>query len=167
MLTKLSRAGARPFARGSLPLVGQRGVQQPSRVGVARATPESAQPSRLVAVAEWDVIFYSLPQKVGDASLGVGVVAQVNGDSSVELQRLSEEATSSGSQWLVEDHSGTTELVPLSSVVQVVEADYGQRIDPDRVSNPHGEHAEEVWQLLIDVPPQVYRGSHANQAEPL
>ena len=30
----------------------------------------------------------------------------------------------------------------------VVPATFAQRIDPDRVSNPHGEHAEDTWELL-------------------
>lgn len=89
--------------------------------------------------------------------------SQVNCDDSIQLQRLSEEASTSGSLWLVEDHSGTTQRIATSSVVQVVNADYGQRIDPDRVSNPHGEHAEEIWQLLAEVPPHVYRGGAAGQ----
>ena len=36
--------------------------------------------------------------------------------------------------------------VPLAAVVAIMsDLDYGSRIDPDRVANPHAEHAEECW----------------------
>ena len=37
--------------------------------------------------------------------------------------------------------------VPATAVVAVVSdwLDYGSRIQPDRVANPHAEHAEECW----------------------
>lgn len=37
--------------------------------------------------------------------------------------------------------------VEQEAVLAVLEYDYSQRIDPDRVANPHGEHAEELFTL--------------------
>lgn len=149
----------------------------------------------------------------------------------VALLRLRQESGSG--VWLAEEPSGAAELVQLSDVRAVVEANYSQRVDPDRVSNPHGasrrvdgrrcvrvlracarvcvgvvnvacvlvrvqgvgggacaavqpavllcccvlaltphalalhagEHAEEMWQLLDDVPPGVYGRSAAAGAD--
>ncbi len=38
----------------------------------------------------------------------------------------------------------------------MLEADYMQLCDPDRISNPHGEHAYEVFKILQAVPPGVW-----------
>jgi hypothetical protein len=46
------------------------------------------------------------------------------------------------------------QILPISSVevVQLIEdAMYSQRTIEDRVSNPHGEHAEDVWIIRRNV----------------
>ena len=53
--------------------------------------------------------------------------------------------------------AGCEHVVPVASVVQVLEADFSQRMDTDRVANPHGEHAHSVWELseTVDLSPQT------------
>lgn len=46
--------------------------------------------------------------------------------------------------------------MPLSSVQQVLPADYMQLMDTDRVSNPHGEHAHEAFKITVPVPPGLW-----------
>ena len=80
-------------------------------------------------------------QYLADYSLwGAG---QVAGDN-VVLEPLKEEESG---LWLADSRQQTFR-VPQAAVVRRVEADYGQRVDPDRISNPHSEHAEDIWQLL-------------------
>lgn len=62
----------------------------------------------------------------------------------VRVERLEEDA---GNQVYLVSHAGE-ERVPLAAVRRTVEADYLQLVDPDRVSNPHGEHAIEAYRLL-------------------
>lgn len=47
--------------------------------------------------------------------------------------------------------------VPLRDVLSVLPADLSQR--QDRRSNPHGEHAHDVWTLLEAPSPAVLRAS--------
>eukprot|EP00884_Botryococcus_braunii_P008627 jgi/Botrbrau1/17766/Bobra.0127s0023.3 len=46
--------------------------------------------------------------------------------------------------WLA-DSSTDVLKVPQEALLRLVEAEYGQRVDPDRISNPHSEHAEDIW----------------------
>lgn len=61
---------------------------------------------------------------------------------------------------LEQDYDGlwvvTSEEIEITkgAVRQVVDAEYGQR-QQDRRHNPHGEHAEEVFTLLTDIPTTV------------
>lgn len=74
-------------------------------------------------------------------------------DDRVELEVLVEE----GEGFWAHDYT-PPEVVPLDSVIRIVPADYGQRQDQGP-SNPHGEHAHEVWlplQQLLN--PSLYRG---------
>lgn len=51
--------------------------------------------------------------------------------------------------WL-ESHTRPSQSVNLSDLKIIVPSDFAQRMSPDRVSNPHGEHAEDFWELLVD-----------------
>ena len=66
-----------------------------------------------------------------------------------------EAADTPGGLWLV---TGDQEEVPLASLLEVLPHEYSQRVDPDRVRNPHGEHAEEIFALLVELRPGVHRG---------
>lgn len=46
--------------------------------------------------------------------------------------------------WLA-DPSKPPLKVPQEALLRLVDAEYGQRVDPDRISNPHSEHAEDIW----------------------
>ena len=59
--------------------------------------------------------------------------------------------------WL-ESHVRPRVSVRAEDVLAVVAADFAQRVSPDRVSNPHGEHAEDFWEILGEVPSDARRG---------
>lgn len=46
--------------------------------------------------------------------------------------------------WLA-DPSRPVLKVHVETVLRLVDAEYGQRVDPDRIANPHSEHAEDIW----------------------
>jgi hypothetical protein len=48
--------------------------------------------------------------------------------------------------------------VRIGDVAAILDADFAQRMAPDRVSNPHGEHAEDFWEIPADLPDGVRRG---------
>ena len=49
---------------------------------------------------------------------------------------------------LVRDVTLAEQVIGIESVMEVIESEYSQRIDSDRIRNPHGEHAEEIWKLI-------------------
>lgn len=49
---------------------------------------------------------------------------------------------------LVRDVFAETRRIDDGAIFRVMETEYGQRIDSDRIRNPHGEHAEEIWKIL-------------------
>ena len=53
--------------------------------------------------------------------------------------------------WVYEDEAAPPADVQLHDVVRVVEHTPFQRMVADRVHNPHGEHAEDVFELLADL----------------
>lgn len=63
------------------------------------------------------------------------------------MERLAEDRTNA--VWIVQHEE---ERLPLAAVRATVAADYLQLVDPDRVSNPHGEHALEAFRLVDPVP---------------
>lgn len=81
----------------------------------------------------WDIVQYRVQDDRSGTTVALGVVQQT-GATQLQVARLYEE--SPGGVWLVHDHD--TETVPTAAVQGVLEADYGQRVDPDRISNPHG-----------------------------
>lgn len=54
------------------------------------------------------------------------------------------------------DEDAAEQRVALSSISRVLDTAYGQR--QDREHNPHGEHAHDVWQVLVPLPDSVIRG---------
>lgn len=58
--------------------------------------------------------------------------------------------------WVV-DEDADEQQVAWTSVLQIVDHVYGQRQDQEH--NPHGEHAHDVWQVMITIPEEVYRGN--------
>lgn len=105
----------------------------PSRHCVApQAAADKQAAQSALNVQLWDVVQYSTAQ--GTPSACLGVVQEMAGDV-LQIAQLHEE---SPGVWLIHDHSGATEAVQLNQVQCVIEADYTQRVDPDRISNPHG-----------------------------
>lgn len=52
------------------------------------------------------------------------------------------------SELLVRDALAEECVIGLECVMRVIESEYSQRIDSDRIRNPHGEHAEEIWKVI-------------------
>ncbi len=109
--------------------------------------PTTTQPT----VQLWDVVQYKTAPETHHPAF-LGVVQDMAGDE-LQVAQLYEE---SPGVWLVHDHSGATESVSLSQVQCVVEAEYMQRVDPDRISNPHGMcwvivHGGCTWWLYMVV----------------
>ncbi len=79
-----------------------------------------------------------------------------------ELAPLCLEAASG--LWLEAGHGDASLGVsaPLGSLTRL-DAAFAQRAVPDRVSNPHGEHAENTWQLLGELPAAVAAALQAEQ----
>ncbi|KAI3425878.1 hypothetical protein D9Q98_007851 [Chlorella vulgaris] len=96
-----------------------------------------------VELQVWDVVRYNT-NITAPSSVALGRVSRVEA-AHVTIERLEEDPRNL--VWLV-SHSEEDEQVPLEAVVSTVEADYLQLVDPDRVSNPHGEHAIEAYRLL-------------------
>jgi hypothetical protein len=100
-------------------------------------------------VQEYDIVGFTLdslnPQVASDSAL-LGCVIEVSADS-VVIDQLEEtpEETYGARFWTP---SGMQHTVPVTCVFQKFDALYSQRMDQDRVSNPHGEHAHEVWEIL-------------------
>lgn len=51
------------------------------------------------------------------------------------------------------------------AALQVLQADYMQLCDADRVSNPHGEHAHEAFRIADLLPPGIWGAAAAAQRE--
>lgn len=60
-------------------------------------------------------------------------------------------AVQSDGIWVL-DSGSPSESIPSLDVISCIDHDYAQRIEQDRISNPHGEHAEEVWEILESLP---------------
>ncbi|KAK3251174.1 hypothetical protein CYMTET_39479 [Cymbomonas tetramitiformis] len=107
-----------------------------------------------VTLFEWDVVEVSIPsceapiQKSssdGDETVCVGLVLEVD-TSTCTVQALYEEEDSG--LWL-ESYEATHQYsVTLDQVRLLEQVTYSQRMSPDRISNPHGEHAEDVWEIM-------------------
>ena len=88
-----------------------------------------------------------------DDSTALGRVVEVSG-SKISLDVLTEVEEGT---WLVS--SEPQEMVGLDMIQRTIPFEYGQRVIPDRISNPHGEHSEEVFGIEEALLPQgVHRG---------
>lgn len=84
------------------------------------------------------------PAKMPENALERYRFGQVVGDM-VEIDPLE---SKDGVVWrLHEEGSAPTDVVPIANIQQTIDAEYGQEMDADRISNPHGEHAHEVWRI--------------------
>ena len=101
------------------------------------------------------MVLFELPATADGLSPGtsVGRVSFVEASGTIDIDELACEDASAG-LWV---EGGQSYSVQASAVQRVLEYDYGQRMEQDRVANPHGEHAEEIWQLLEAVPEEAVR----------
>ncbi|CAM6127800.1 unnamed protein product [Calypogeia fissa] len=109
-----------------------------------------------VGVMEGDVVEYPLAGGGGGVEqedgkngrrIGVGVIVDMIKDSDAvlcQIEPLCQEDPAS-KEW-IHDESEPEITVPVGQV-RVLQAWYSQRMVPDRISNPHGEHAENLWIL--------------------
>ena len=51
--------------------------------------------------------------------------------------------------WLESHTRGGPRTVKISDLGKIVESDFAQRMSPNRATNPHGEHAEDFWELVL------------------
>jgi hypothetical protein len=58
--------------------------------------------------------------------------------------------------WVADD-AAEEQQVPAGNVLQIVEHVFSQVQDTEH--NPHGEHAHDVWQVMVPLPPRVFRGA--------
>lgn len=109
--------------------------------------------SALTLFVEWDVVEFLHPDDSEDVlsstdpcKLTLGRINTINDNGktgTVEVEELFQ-STDGENMWL---SNGKCHEIPQSSIMRVVDTTYSQRVDADRVSNPHGEHAEEVWEV--------------------
>mmetsp|Transcript_28710 Transcript_28710/g.39674 ORF Transcript_28710/g.39674 Transcript_28710/m.39674 type:complete len:191 (+) Transcript_28710:129-701(+) len=102
-------------------------------------------------VLEWDVVEFPWSEERSasegkEDTFGVGHVVKVEGNSCSVHPLFFEE---SSGLWL-ETYSGDLYSVSIDQV-RVLDQDVSQRMDPDRVSNPHGEHAQNVWEIFSEL----------------
>ena len=107
----------------------------------------------------FDVVLYRDAGNVASRSgspCSLGAVVDVEPESGACLVTPLCEEPETG-VWL-ESHVRPRVSVRMEDVLAVVAADFAQRMAPDRVSNPHGEHAEDFWEIVGEVPEGVRRG---------
>ena len=119
------------------------------------------QPQQQPVLQEFDVVVFNAAeqsiqqQDASSASLAVGCVTWISGNKGVahieELVPDDETDHRPGFRAWVE--VGCEHVVPVASVMRVLDAEFTERIDADRVANPHGEHAHNVFELseLLDL----------------
>ena len=73
----------------------------------------------------------------------IGCIVNIS-QAEVYIEELCREAGPDESVWT---QSGNEYTVPFSALRRTLEADYSQRMDTDRISNPHGEHAHDIWDI--------------------
>lgn len=98
---------------------------------------------------EWDVVLFQ-SNLSGTAKLGR--VSHISG-SHILIDILTE---AEEGLWILSPEE--PEQVAQDCIDKTIPHNYEQRMIADRVSNPHGEHAEETFSLLESLPAWVYRG---------
>ena len=153
-----ARVAARPGTSGrdlTSPTRTQQNVGRtvrPARRAPIVASSHRAGANEAVDVMEWDVVVF----RDGDG-LSVGKVESVRAsDGTCVCQPLFQEEETG--VWLEATYTRGPKTVPLGDVTAILDADFAQRMAPDRVSNPHGEHAEDFWEILAELPDGVRRG---------
>jgi hypothetical protein len=125
---------------------------RPARRAPIAASSHRAGANEAVDVMEWDVVVF----RDGDG-LSVGKVESVRVDNGTCVcQPLFQEEDSG--VWLEATYTRGAKTVQLRDVAAILDADFAQRMAPDRVSNPHGEHAEDFWEIPAGLPDGVRRG---------
>lgn len=153
-----ARVAARPGTSGrdlTSPTRTQRNVGRtvrPARRALIVASTPFPEANEAVDVMEWDVVVF----RDGDG-LSVGKVESVRvDDGTCVCQPLFQEEDSG--VWLEATYTRGAKTVRIGDVAAILDADFAQRMAPDRVSNPHGEHAEDFWEIPADLPDGVRRG---------
>ncbi|KAL3699869.1 hypothetical protein R1sor_017891 [Riccia sorocarpa] len=123
-----------------------------TKVGQFQYKTRASNLEAATTILEGDVVEYTdsfeAAEVVGSCrqkKLGVVLTVELNAHGFCDLEPLRQDEPGSN-EW-VGDEGQPQVRVPLSQV-RVIEAWPSQRMDSDRVSNPHGEHAHSVW--LID-----------------
>jgi hypothetical protein len=101
---------------------------------------------------EYDVVMFSTTES-SNSTVAVGCITELSEEEGVlTIQQLipddETESTPNCTTWV---ELGCEHVVPVDSVLRVLEASFSQRMDTDRVTNPHGEHAHSVWEINEDV----------------
>ena len=103
----------------------------------------------MVVPDEWDVVLFREDSGEG-AESRLGRVSFVDSaDVLVDVLEPYEEAVGEEGKALWTP-SEVQKRLPLGCLQRVVPFEYSQRMEADRVSNPHGEHAVEVFSLPIE-----------------
>ena len=119
-------------------------------VGTGKGAParrRRAGTGEAAAMAELDVVTYPLAPPACTRTLGV-VTEVLEGGEFVVVTPL--ECAEEGEEvsWFVlsevEEPSGVLSVAE-DGVVPLEDVQYSQRMDADRTTNPHGEHAHDVW----------------------
>jgi hypothetical protein len=106
----------------------------------------------MVVPDEWDVVLFR--EDSGEsAELSLGRVAFVDSAEAnvvVDVLEPYEDADDGEGGRALWTPSEVQKTLPLSCLHRVMTFEYSQRMEADRVSNPHGEHAVEVFSLPIE-----------------
>ncbi|GMH38741.1 hypothetical protein BSKO_06625 [Bryopsis sp. KO-2023] len=97
---------------------------------------------RATSIEEWDVVALEFVD-AGRKTERLGRVSYVS-NQNVDVDWLIEEAPGI---WVL-DPDTPPKTVSTENVLRTIDHEYSQRIEQDRISNPHGEHAEEVWEIF-------------------
>ena len=107
---------------------------------------------------ESDVVTYTLPS----GALGIAAVEKLRRDGTAELSPLALERDSG--YWVEQGGHGASPPALICAsldALQRIESEFSQRAVADRVANPHGEHAENVWKARARAWPAALRGMSA------
>uniref|UniRef100_A0A7S0SCG0 Uncharacterized protein n=1 Tax=Mantoniella antarctica TaxID=81844 RepID=A0A7S0SCG0_9CHLO len=124
-------------------------------IGEVKGRGSTSPPPPPWTIMEWDLILFPDDLDAGPGGWSVGKVEEIRAeDGECVCQPLFMERETG--VWL-ESHARTLTTVRLSEVRALGDCAYAQRMAPDRVSNPHGEHAEDFWEIVAELPDGVRR----------
>ena len=100
--------------------------------------------TRLFQISTGDIVFYS----PSDGKIGIGVLSDDSKISVLVRRGTDKELTQ---EMEFHENEDIPEILTKNARILGVCSDvyWTQRIVEDRVSNPHGEHAEDVWILKV------------------